>query len=239
MPVPRDGYSPYRSSSCRGGKYALVGFGLLFIWLFVVLPALAGSTPESAGTEFWPSFFGYRLKITDTLVAVFTAALFFATWLLWQATKNLVMGAEQTAERQLRAYVYFKETKVDFAAWKIAYRIDNFGQTPAHKVRLLTIAKVVDWVDGKPAAIPIPDRVETIGSMAPNGDFFEFEIDIEGIATEDEIKQGTKAIYLTGNIVYQTVFDRALRVTNFRYYIGGDQGYETEMLADSLGNDAT
>jgi hypothetical protein len=221
------------------GKYALGGLTLLAIWLFVVLPALNAPIPDNGGTEFWPPLFGYRLKVTDTLIAVFTAALFIATWLLWLATKTLVRGAEWTAERQLRAYVYFKETKVDYINWKITYRIDNFGQTPAHKIRLLAIAKVVDWKDGRPSEIPIPDRVETIGSMAPNGDFFEFEIEIDGSAAIDEITQGTKAIYLTGNIVYETVFDKALRITNFRYYVGGDQGYETEMLADTDGNDAT
>jgi hypothetical protein len=41
------------------------------------------------GTEFWPLFFGYRLKITDTLIALFTAGLFVATWWLYRATRNL------------------------------------------------------------------------------------------------------------------------------------------------------
>jgi hypothetical protein len=49
---------------------------------------------EDEGTEFWPSFHGYRLKITDTLVAAFTALLFFATIALWLATRSLVKGAE-------------------------------------------------------------------------------------------------------------------------------------------------
>jgi hypothetical protein len=33
---------------------------------------------EEQGTEFWPPVFGYRLKVTDTLLAVFTAGLFIA-----------------------------------------------------------------------------------------------------------------------------------------------------------------
>jgi hypothetical protein len=61
---------------------------------------------EEEGTEFWPPVFGYRLKVTDTLVAVFTALLFFATLALWLSTRALVRGAEDTAERQLRAYVF-------------------------------------------------------------------------------------------------------------------------------------
>lgn len=68
---------------------------------------------EEEGTEFWPPFFGYRLKVTDTLIAVFTAFLFVATVLLYAATKALVRGADKTAERQLRAYVNVSEVYVD------------------------------------------------------------------------------------------------------------------------------
>src|SRR5258707_854604 len=56
------------------------------------------------GPEFWPPLFGYRLKLTDTLLVLFTAALFIATWFL-------VTGAEKTAERQLRAYVIVFDAK--------------------------------------------------------------------------------------------------------------------------------
>lgn len=226
------------------GKYALGALTIFALWLFVVLPALYFPAPrDGKGTEYWPPIFGYRLKVTDTLVALFTAGLFIATLQLWGATKKLVLGAKQTAEQQLRAYVYFKEAKADDTpnGWNINYRIDNFGQTPAHNVRLLSAAKAVDWKDGKPSEIPTPDRIDTIGSMAPNGDFFEFNVKVDGVVTLDEIKQGAKAIYLTGSIVYEIIFGGDLRVTNFRYYVGGDQGYddEKEMFADSEGNDAT
>ncbi|HTZ21358.1 MAG TPA: hypothetical protein VMC06_10800, partial [Opitutaceae bacterium] len=39
------------------------------------------------------------------LLTLFTAGLFVATALLWGATKRLVEGGEDTAKRQLRAYV--------------------------------------------------------------------------------------------------------------------------------------
>jgi len=225
------------------GTYVLGALTVFAIWLFVALPALYfPARQNSEGTEFWPPIFGYRLKVTDTLVVLFTAGLFMATWLLWAATKKLVLSAENTAERQLRAYVYFKDAKVEYTSdtWKINYRIDNFGHTPAHNVRLLSVAEVVDWTNGKPSKIPVPDQVETLGSMAPNGDFFELDVGVQGIATLEDIKEGKKAIYLTGNILYETVFEKGLRVTNFRYYIGGDQGYDSnEMSADSQGNDAT
>jgi hypothetical protein len=57
---------------------------------------------EEEGTEFWPPFLGYRLKVTDTLLAVFTGLLFVATWLLWRSTDALVRDANRSADRQAR-----------------------------------------------------------------------------------------------------------------------------------------
>ena len=162
--------------------------------------------------------------------------------MLWAATTHLVKGADRTAERQLRAYIYVEQTNFRLApqGWEITYRIKNFGHTPAHNVRLISIAKVVDWVNGKPADIPLPNQVQTVGSMAPSGDYFEFDEKIEGSATQVDIANGIKAIYLVGTIVYDTAFETARRTTDFRYYIGGDVGcVGHEMFADSKGNDAT
>jgi hypothetical protein len=51
------------------------------------------------GTEFWPPLFGYRLKITDTLLVTVTFLLFAATLALWLATRRLVKSGENTAKR--------------------------------------------------------------------------------------------------------------------------------------------
>ena len=44
----------------------------------------------------------------EAVIALFTVILGIATWLLWRSTRALVEGAEKTAERQLRAYVFVK-----------------------------------------------------------------------------------------------------------------------------------
>jgi hypothetical protein len=78
----------------------------------------------------------------------------------------LVKGADRTAERQLRAYIYVEKTNFRSLVpqgWEITYRIKNFGQTPAHNVRLFSIAKVVDWANGRPAEISQLNQVETLG----------------------------------------------------------------------------
>ncbi len=195
---------------------------------------------EQQGNESW-LVFGYQLKITETFVALFTAFLFFATWALYKATRNLVLGADRTAERQLRAYIYVEKTDLSYVngAWKHSYRIKNFGQTPAHKVKLTSRTQAVDWNGGSPS-IPQPTNVENLGSMAPNGDFFDNENKIYGSATEAELRSGTKIVFLVGKITYLTVFNSTERFTDFQYYVGGSMGYTGgEMFADDKGNDAT
>jgi hypothetical protein len=69
--------------------------------------AIAQELPSQApqGTEFWPPLFGYRLKVTDTLLVTVTFLLFAATFALWWSTRRLVKSGENTAKRQLRAYI--------------------------------------------------------------------------------------------------------------------------------------
>jgi hypothetical protein len=223
------------------GRFALGGLAIFAIWLFVALPSLYFPTQANPdGNEHWPAVFGYRLKVTDTLVALFTGLLFVATMFLYRATKGLVAGAENTAQRQLRAYVYIEKTnfKITGSTWKITFRIRNFGQTPAHNVTLRSAACAVDWNGGNPE-IPVPANSEPLGSMAPSGDFFDNESAIENISVDD-VGNGNKAIYLVGTIEYDTIFDAPRRTTAFRYYIGGDAGCEgDELSADNNGNDAT
>jgi len=190
-----------------------------------------------------------------SIIAAFTVVLACSTIGLWLSTNALWKAGERqlvhfagTAERELRAYVYVEKTNIKFqGGWNIEYRLKNFGKTPAHNVRLISIAKVVDWNGGNPE-IPVPNHVETVGSMAPQGDFFDFTEELEGRADFDEIKNGSKAIFLVGSIIYDIVFEPSRRTTDFRYYVGGDMNCDDfgkmnttggEMFAASEGNDAT
>lgn len=235
-----------RSSEDRAVHGGLAG---VLVWTFLILPALYCAQADAASerTEYWPPIWGYSLKVTDTLVATFTLFLFLATCALWYSTKKLVDGASQTAELQLRAYVYVVKTKIKRMGheWEIRFRLKNFGQTPAHYVRVAYAAKAVAWSNGK-AAAPVPhepdeqDEFEDLGSVGPISDFFEMVDEFQLNATEDELKNCTKAIYLVGKISYDTVFARGL-TTNFRYRVGGDMGWDGsgEMNADETGNHAT
>src|SRR5207253_87563 len=110
-----------------------------------------GENGGKEGTEFWPPLYGYRVKVTDSLLVVFTFLVFVATVLLWWSNRRLVTGAEKSAERQLRAYIFVTETKILAADIngtilnppqniRVGTRpvailtIKNTGQTPAYDV---------------------------------------------------------------------------------------------------------
>ena len=176
---------------------------------------------DEEGTEFWPSFFGYRLKITDTLLVLFTAGLFIATYFLWRATKNLVKGAEETAERQLRAYIFLDGAVCTATAPAPAFvmTFKNFGQTPAKKGSY--------WID---SAIDSPEathfrkssrRISGDFQLAPNS-----IIQIHELNTEPEqltlfpeqviaFNEGRIAFFIFGCFEYTDAFDKR-RMTNFR-----------------------
>ena len=66
------------------------------------LPAFLLTSPEATSSwidvsapEYWTPIFGMHVKITDSLVAVFTAALFVATLGLWISTRKLWLSGER------------------------------------------------------------------------------------------------------------------------------------------------
>ena len=54
-----------------------------------------GEGREQEGTEFWPTFLGYKFKITDSLIALSTLALTAFTGLLWRSTEKLWTAGER------------------------------------------------------------------------------------------------------------------------------------------------
>src|SRR4051794_33085845 len=57
----------------------------------------------------WLGHFVHTYK--EEIIAAFTVVLAIATGYLWKATRDLVDGAENTAKRQLRAYIVVNGTR--------------------------------------------------------------------------------------------------------------------------------
>jgi hypothetical protein len=75
--------------------------------------------------------------VSTAFIAAFTVVLAFATGFLFFATRDLVKGAEETAERQLRAYISVTAGHVrlinNTTAVEMWVQFKNAGQTPAYK----------------------------------------------------------------------------------------------------------
>lgn len=98
---------------------------------------------------------------SERTIALFTVLLVLATLFLWKATRDLVLGAEKTAERQLRAYIGVVEIdleiprinmvnppNIDMTVPGASYvdfivtRLKNFGDTPAFDVAVFSFYTV-------------------------------------------------------------------------------------------------
>ncbi len=202
--------------------------------IVVMVPAIVGFMDENEG---------FFVGIFTFLLVVATILLWRSTNALWDAGERQLTHLQDSSERRLRAYVYIDNAFFEYNTgdvWKLKYVIKNYGQTPAHDVRLAAIAETIDWNNGAPVTPSPSTEWIPLGSMAPGGDFLENEIAPDTPAIRDEIIAGLKAISLVGKITYLDVFKKERRETNFCFYIGGDVGCDgNEMYADDEGNNAT
>lgn len=194
------------------------------------------------GTEFWPVIRGYRLKITDTLVAGFTALLTAVTWGLWWATRRLVRGADQTAERQLRAYLGIDKSgfknNTYFAEYEISFR--NFGATPANNVRIRLDTDLRDTDDDRP--FTINSDFQSYGPLSPTQNtvvLAEEDTDFD-TAEWASVYNGSRILYLFGEVLYEDCFSRT-RSLKFRLRTEArfDSAKKGQLKFCSSGNAAT
>ena len=156
----------------------------------------------------------------DEWLAGFTGILALSTIALWRATKRLVLGAEKTAERQLRAYVLVEGAKmtkdpIRNDGFGVAVTVKNFGQTPAHD--MTECADI--WVGAFPLAEPLPEHIwnnPSISVLAPGG--YSIQIPTHSELTglmQKAIFNNNTAVYVYGEINYLDAFDQ-LHTTKFR-----------------------
>jgi hypothetical protein len=207
-------------------------------------------TAEGQGTEFWPSVFGYKLKITDSLLVAFTFLLTIFTGLLWQSTDKLWAAGERqlihlsdTAQQQLRAYINNVSAVIsNVGAGKsveVRVEIKNFGQTPAYNVRhysQLTLAHF-PWTESAMNFAPL-----STSTMGPGANSFNLVKSSQMLNEELLIGllTGRCAYYVEGRVTYVDAFGNE-RFTNYRLWVGGDRGFppDSALFSDLHGNDAS
>lgn len=185
-------------------------------------------------SEFWAAF-GHRFKITDSLLVVFTAFLAAYTIRLFYATRRLAEGGEDTARRQLRAYINVSAKKlenvIESRVPRFVLTAKNFGQTPALNVRTLHGCRIVESAElGEFHVEPInPNKKEGSRSiLAPDStessESFLHEarkrVTLGGSLWGELNFSGKKRISIDGWIEYEDVFGQR-HWTKFRLLSAG------------------
>jgi|GEM_PF-6111591 len=158
---------------------------------------------------------------------------------------------EETAKRQLRAYMCFRQRRVFVDAKNSAravIELENTGQTPAHALRGLTTTgfgpepKRVD-----PTTAPGKKSVGVIGA----GKSFTTSIPIPNwnANTVTAISDGKSMLFVVGEYQYRDIFDGPERTIRFQIGLGGRFGPPVldnkegrdfyQLFTDAEGNDAT
>jgi len=160
-------------------------------------------------------------------LAVITAFLTFFTGWLWYATRQLVKGSEDTAKRQLRAYlsidgfpyVSHLDTTDNTIWWSIHPVWKNGGTTPTTSLFLNTHASLRD--EKLPDNFDFPSAPgETIRMLVgANATVSASTLGIKG-ADLTAVQNGTKFFYIWGWAKYKDIFpDTPERITRFCVHI--------------------
>lgn len=192
-------------------------------------PPAAASTSQprrDGATEYWPSIRGYRLKITDTLIAVFILLLLCVTWLLWRALRKLVDNSELNAERQLRAYLAVVPKTISgfrpSGVGRIEWVVRNLGQTPANRIRHRYSFAVLAHPLPARHRFPEPTREISGAALLPR-DETVIHLDGEAFTTQqiEAVSRNEARIHCWGYAEYQDVFKVRWR-SRFSVSVGGE-----------------
>jgi hypothetical protein len=166
---------------------------------------------EKANQDWWITSSTIWLAGWTTILAVFT-------FLLWYATRNLLLDAKNTSKWDLRAYLSPADGKL-YPITKTVLRAEislkNSGRTPAHKVRYSITGELRSPDDIR--SFVNPDLSTRNQPIAPNSHWtvgHEFlhltKEDIQDVVTDK------KWVYIWGQAEYFDVFG-ARQTFKFRY----------------------
>jgi hypothetical protein len=147
----------------------------------------------------------------DATLAVGTVLLAIATIGLWRSTQKLVVGADQTARLELRAYVNVSDVAQERLPFKdtvvVSVHFTNFGRTPAYKVECWAGVQYQDPPgDGHaPVGNELLQGPWTLGANAVMTQGAETPKPVP-IELERRILEGNAAIVVFGQVRYEDVF---------------------------------
>lgn len=150
--------------------------------------------------------------------------------------------AEETAERQLRAYVGLDKAKIvrsQDRVMRCVVEIKNFGQTPAYKVSPLVNIRGANKADL--IAFEQTEQIVSDGLTIGPGTFVTLEGLLGEVMTqerEDAVRGGHSIVYVYGSVEYFDAFDKR-RTTTFRLYLRESVFGDGKLKNCAEGNNAT
>jgi hypothetical protein len=165
-------------------------------------------------------------------IAAFTIILGVSTAFLYNATRNLVSGAEETAERQLRAYVFVENVEMitEGRIVRAVLSIKNFGRTPAYD--LVIYVGMSSRGFGDVFVPPEPDEIKldklSIGPAMSISASNQFEVPAGNNDLLPGLDRGEAVVYVYGRIDYIDAFkipryliyrQRASKLTNGSWHL--------------------
>jgi hypothetical protein len=142
---------------------------------------------------------GAITALATLLIALFTLTLWRSTDKLWEAGERQLRLSEDTAQRQLRAYISHQPLGAHFLNGHLKYFEQNFGKTPAKDVQMFVCVK-----DGSatPQDFKGPfERIEFMSYIAPGQNIGKI---IPGHTSKP-------ALFLYGYVDYSDAFERKWR----------------------------
>ena len=175
-------------------------------------------------------------------IAIFTVILGIATVFLYLATRELVQGAEKTAERQLRAYIYIHPVTLYVftvgAHPAILLSAKNYGTTPTRNGRVRYGFAISPPNDEQDYTVPEDQMVtgkQPLG-FPSKGDEEAVPLRLAGKnpTTEDEfllVSQQHHVVVLKGTFIYEDIF-KIERHTRFCYAVDWEQINSVQISPD-------
>lgn len=206
--------------------------------------------PPEAG---WNNWWGEPLLVFTFFLMLATILLGGATLALWQSTKKLWLAGEKqlvhgedTAKRQLRAYVGLKSYEIEGTAVgehpKVTLLFQNAGQTPAHDVTCRYGVGVDHFPQPQLAGAANLPEAKSVAVLLPGATMKQSLVGTGPVLRQveiDAINAGTAAIYCFGVVKYRDIFGEPQQ-TDFSLMMGGDLGgYPDNLRVTETGNTAT
>ncbi len=177
-----------------------------------------------------------RFLRPEWVIVYITAFYVFISALMLLAIKRQADLAEDTAKRQLRAYVCMETANLGFPSKNrpvasIVFR--NFGQTPAYEAQSWISIGIDSYPPSVPFAIQKPGHPSPKSTLGP-GAATEFSAPLSRELTDAEMMElGTAqlTVYVYGRFTYKDTF-RQDRFTYWRLIAGGREGVSKKGITE-------